>query len=422
MKLAVIVTEYPKATETFILRDVVTFLKAGTDVRIYHLAPYRHREILHEFARPTREIAGTASALSGGATWRGLAASGRALGTMAARTVRAHRAEPLIMTKSLGLFPKSLAIAEELEAWGCDHVHAEFAGHPATAAWIVNARTGIPYSVSCRAHDIFRTQNLLAEKLGAAAFVRTISDFNKAFLLDHVSGLDPARIHVIHSSVPTDEFAPLPPPATGVFSVAYVGSLQKRKGVDVLLRALGPLSARRPWRCDIVGGGPEAGRLHALSAELGLGDSVVFHGPQPYQRVAEFYRDANVVVAPSVVGPRGRTEGIPNVMIEALAYQRPAISTRVSGIPELIRHGRTGLLTEPGSVGELARALAWVRAQPEEAYAMAVAGRAEVERSFDLAVNARRQLDLFAAHSRARGRVCLEMPEAESKQRIGGLA
>ncbi|MEZ5911949.1 MAG: glycosyltransferase [Paracoccaceae bacterium] len=106
------------------------------------------------------------------------------------------------------------------------------------------------------------------------------------------------------------------------------------------------------------------------------------------------------MVALSIVGPGGRTEGIPNVMIEALALQRPAISTRVSGIPELIRDGETGWLVAPGSVTELRQALKRVQAEPERAYAMACAGRRLVEAEFDLASNAHAQLAIFRAHRR----------------------
>lgn len=396
MRLAIIVTEYPKTTETFILRDVMTFLAAGTDLRLYHLTPYRRAEILHDFAAPTRALARHV----GLAGWRGIGAAARRPGPTAARAARIIReqvAEPLLMAKSLALLPQASAIAAELRDWGADHVHAEFAGHPATAAWIVHHLTGIPYSVSCRAHDIFRTQRLLAQKLGDAAVVRTVSDYARTFLLERVPGLDPAKVEVIHSSLDIAHIPLEDPPPQVPFHILYVGALQVRKGVDVLLRALAGL-AIPDWHCTVAGDGPERTRLEALAAGLGLAQRVHFLGRQGFEHVAGLYREASVIVAPSVIGPKGRTEGIPNVMIEALAFRRPAISTTVSGIPELIIDGVTGRLVAPGSVEALRAALAAVHADPAAAWAMACAGRRHVEAGFDLRRNAARQLALFEAH------------------------
>lgn len=400
MRLAIIVTEYPKTTETFILRDVMAFLGAGVDLRLYHLAPFRRAEILHDFAAPTRALARHAGLL----TWRALGAAARRPGQTAARAARIIRdqaPEPLLMVKSLALLPQASAIGDELAAWGADHVHAEFAGHPATAAWIIHHRTGIPYSVSCRAHDIFRSQRLLAPKLGDAAVVRTVSNYARRFVLDHVRGLDPGRVEVIHSSVDLAAIPLMDPPPQAPFHILYVGALQMRKGVDVLLRALAGLAVP-DWCATLAGDGPERARLQALAHGLGLGGRVRFLGKQGFDQISALYRQASVVVAPSVIGPKGRTEGIPNVMIEALAFRRPAISTAVSGIPELIIDGVTGYLVAPGSAEELGAALAAVHADPQAAWALACAGRRHVEAEFDLARNAARQLALFAANRAGR--------------------
>ncbi|MEZ5798371.1 MAG: glycosyltransferase family 4 protein [Paracoccaceae bacterium] len=397
MRLAIIVTEYPKTTETFILRDVMTFIEAGAEVRLFYLAPFRHDEILHDFARPTLQVSRHHPMLG----WPALGAAMRNPANAAARGARIMReqmAEPVLMLKSLALLPQASAIAEELRAWRCDHVHAEFAGHPATAAWIIHHLTGIPYSVSCRAHDIFRTQRLLAQKLGGAAFVRTVSNFARDFLLQRVPGMRPEALEVIHSSVDVAAIPLQEPPRVDPFHILYVGSLQSRKGVDVLLEALGGLGLT-DWYCTLAGDGPERPALEARAKALGLGNKVRFLGKQGFDRIAELYRKASVVVAPSIIGPRGRTEGIPNVMIEALAFRRPAISTTVSGIPELIRDGHTGRLVAPGSVEDLRQAILDIQADPEGAFRMACAGRDHVEAEFDLKKNALRQLEMFASHT-----------------------
>ncbi|WP_241482275.1 glycosyltransferase [Leisingera sp. ANG-Vp] len=400
MRLAVIVTEYPKFTETFILRDVMKFIEFGAEVRLYHLAPFNTSEVLHDFAKPTRAIARHVGLVSP----RTLASFGSRLGSMAgplALIGAQQGGKPVLAGKSAVVSVAASAIARELTEWGADHVHAEFAGHPATAAWVIHRLTGIPYSVSCRAHDIFRTQRLLAEKLGEASFVRTISNYGRDFLASHVRGLRGEEIQVIHSSVDVKAIPQLgPPPQKGPFHVVYVGSLQVRKGVDLLLRALAALEIPE-WRCSLAGDGPEREALEGLAADLGLGGRVSFLGKQDFAAVSKLFESANVIAAPSVIGPSGRTEGIPNVAIEGLAFQRPVISTNVSGIPELIRPGQTGFLIEPGSVPELLYALEAVHADPGGAYAIARQGRALVEEEFSLAVNAQRQFNLFRAHSAA---------------------
>jgi colanic acid/amylovoran biosynthesis glycosyltransferase len=399
MKVAVIVTEYPKSTETFIYRDLVTFHEMGCEVVLYHLAPYRKDQPLHGFAEPTRGWVREVGFVQPAAVARAIARRPASLGRAVAQMGAAYARHPKMLAKSLALLPKALAIAEDARAQGCTHVHAEFAGHPATAAWLGRRAGGLPYSVSCRAHDIFRTQALLAEKLGEAKAVRTVSEFGARFLKERVAGMAERELHVIHSSVAVGRIAPVETvPATDPFRILYVGALEPKKGVEHLLDALAQVGGRLgEWRLDAIGRGPSAEALRARATALGLADRVTFHGAKPFEEVADAYQQASVCVAPSVIGPNGRQEGIPNVMIEALAYQRPAITTNISGIPELIRDGDTGLLVPQADAGALGSALLRVHGDPGAALEMARRGRRHVEREFDLAVNARRQLDLFFA-------------------------
>ena len=396
-KLAVIVTEYPKSTETFIYRDLLTFADDGCEVVLYHLAPYRHDQPLHAFAAPTREWVRDIGFVQPGAVVRALVRHPVAVGSAVARMIAAYARHPKMLAKSLALLPKALAIAEDARRQGCTHVHAEFAGHPATAAWLGHRAGGLSYSVSCRAHDIFRTQALLADKLGEAKAVRTVSAFGANFLRERVHGIVGRDLHVIHSSVAVARIAPVEEvPATAPFRILYVGALEPKKGVEHLLDALAQVGGKLgDWRLDAIGEGPSAEALKAKTVALGLSDRVTFHGAKPFEAVAQAYGRASVCVAPSVIGPGGRQEGIPNVMIEALAYQRPAITTAISGIPELIEEGVTGLLVPQADAGALGEALLRVHRDPAAALAMAKRGRAHVERAFDLAVNARRQLELF---------------------------
>jgi glycosyltransferase involved in cell wall biosynthesis len=401
MKLLVIVTEYPKSTETFIYRDLVKFGECGVEIELHHLAPFRHDQKLHAFAEPTRGWAryvpfagGEALAATARAALGGRGALLRAAGQL----LWGYRRHPKLALKSLALIPKALAIAERAKSWGADHVHAEFAGHPATVAWLMHRMGGPAYSVSCRAHDIFRSQAMLDLKLGEASGVRTVSEYGRAFLHERVPALAGREIQVIHSSVDLAPIAPVEEvPSTTPFRILFVGALEPKKGVEHLLDALalaGPQLG--DWTCQVVGHGPSRSDLEAQTARLGLAERISFAGALDFAAVSEAYARASLCVAPSVIGPGGRQEGIPNVMIEALAFQRPAISSGISGIPELIRDGDTGLLVPPADPAALAQAILRVHADPQAALEMARRGRAHVAAHFDLEVNARRQLDLFA--------------------------
>ena len=395
MKLLVIVTEYPKATETFIYRDLLKFAEMGAEIELHHVAPFRRGQPLHRFAEPTRAWARYTPFLSLAAL-RELARHPRAVAKAAWTIARAFRREPKLLLKSLALVPKALAMAEHARRWGADHVHAEFAGHPATVAWLMQRFGGPSYSVSCRAHDIFRTQSLLSEKLGEASAVRSVSAYGRAFLKERVPVLREREIHVIHSSVDLARIERAPVPGEGPFRILFVGALEAKKGVEHLLSALARASARLgDWECELAGDGPLRAALEAQAEALGIAGRVRFHGACDFEAVTAAYRRASVCVAPSVIGPGGRQEGIPNVMIEAMAFERPAVSTPISGIPELIEDGVSGLLVPPGDAGALAEALVRLRSDPDFAAALARRGRAVVEARFDLSVNAARQMRLF---------------------------
>lgn len=398
MKLAIIVTCFPRTTETFIMRDVVKFLELGHDVRLYHLLPFDHHAKLHAFAASVAPRARTAPFLSSQVLSELMGTFSRQRYKFLAIVKDLFRKawrDPELLLKSLAILPKSLVIARELQDWGAQHIHGEFAGHPTTCAWAISRLTGISYSTSCRAHDVFVSQVLLGLTVAEADAVRTITNFNVRFLRDRVPELRNKPIHMIHSSVAINEFPLLPVNHNRVISVLYVGSLQPRKGVDDLLRALAAFDPQDAWILTVIGEGSERRKLTRLADRLSIADRVNFQGALPFEQVQRAYVSANLVVVPSTIGRRGRTEGIPNVVIEALAYARPVISTRVSGIPELIEDGVTGILVEPNDPTALTKAIAFVYQHRGVADAMALQGRARVEREFNLDKSVRAQLAMF---------------------------
>jgi glycosyltransferase involved in cell wall biosynthesis len=406
MKLMVIVTEYPKATETFIYRDLLKFAEMGADIELHHLAPFRSSQPLHQFAAPTRGWARYMPFLGRaglGALLRACLGRPLTLACAVRDILKAHRREPKLALKSLALLPKALAMAEHARRECFHHVHAEFASHPATVAWLMHRFGGPSYSVSCRAHDIFRTQSLLDLKLGEAQAVRTVSRYGRRFLKEKIPALRDREVHVIHSSVDLARIAPAAgEPQDARFRILFVGALEAKKGVEHLLTALALAAPRLgDWECALAGDGPLREALQRQAEDYGIAERIRFHGALDFDAVAAAYGQASVCVAPSIVGPGGRQEGIPNVLIEALAFARPAISTTISGIPELIESGVSGILVPPEDPERLAGAILAVRADPASAARLGQSGRRVVEERFDLARNAARQMALFTGEPQA---------------------
>ena len=404
MRLAFVVSKFPKVTETFIQREILHFSEASNEIRLFHLTAFRNQEIVHAFARPvvgwTRYYPYWFSKAVISSLFAALINRPMELGAIIGTICRECWRRPLLLIKSLSILPKSLAIAQELKGWGADHIHAEFAGHPATCAWIVGRMTGLPYSVSCHAHDIFISQALLLPKLKEAAFVRSISEFNKSYLCQRLKGIDASSIYVIHCGLQIKEITPSVPPDDSEFRVLYVGSLTAKKGVDVLIRALANLKNIEAWSCDIIGDGPNRQDMEALVVESGIEQRVKFRGSQPFEAIAAAHGRAHVLVVPSVIAQNGDMEGIPTVAMEGLALQTPVIASRLSGVPELIRASDTGQLVDPGDVCGLARAIEWVYQNPAAAAQQASRGRKLMETQFNLSLEADKQLALFKEFSK----------------------
>ncbi len=392
MRILVIVSDFPKVTETFAVANMLHYLRQGHEVDLFHIKPFRTQEVLHDEAQPVVDRAFTYPWLGGpslAAFFGTLFTKPLTLLSIMGAMLWAFRAEPRRLMAALSMLPKVLAAARNAKASGVSHVHAEFASHPGTAAWVIHRVTGIPFSFSAHMHDIFVSQSLLARKSQDASFVRTISQYN-VDKMAALPGFDRDKLTIVRCGVDPDRFTadpPAPPAAGERFEIAIVGSLQPRKGHHLLLEALDGIDAPMPWHLTILGGGEEEAKLKDLAARLPE-DSVTFLGPRPSEEVLKLMSRSHLVVAPSIVGKGGRSEGIPVVTMEALALSRPVISSRLSGIPELVEDGVTGILIEPGDVPGLRAAIRRVMEAYQDAAALGQAGRKRVEDSYDIRQNA----------------------------------
>ncbi|HEX7046970.1 MAG TPA: glycosyltransferase [Gammaproteobacteria bacterium] len=355
-----VVSSFPCWSETFIVREINALLRRGVNVRIVSL---RHmtrdfvqsdaRLLLNRVLYPKAWHRNLGRVLSRFRT--------QPLATLAPplAIVRRLWRKPYVMAKSLVAWFRALGVLDEIEAWSPDHVHAHWATYPSTAAMAISRHIRRPFSFTAHAHDIFLDDQLMREKLASAAFVATISRFNREYLRRRYPHANDARIEIVHCGVPQgerqerhrggDSREPL---------IVSVGRLDDVKGFPSLLDACAALKRQgMNFRCEIIGEGPRRKRLEEQIDALGLGDCIDMSGARPSQEVERRLAQADVFVLASQRSREGNMDGIPVALMEAMASRTPVVSTAVSGIPELVADGETGLLVPPRDPQALAAAI-----------------------------------------------------------------
>lgn len=310
---------------------------------------------------------------------------------------------PVEMAKTKLHVLEAVAWGEALRQGGYRLVHVQFADTAATFGCVVQRVHGIPYTVAVHAHDIFMRRfppALSRRRIGEAVAIRVISEFNRGWLAEHL-GIDPDRCEVIRCGVdpaafdhsgPSDDQPPL---------LLAVGRLVDYKGFADLLAACHLLRGQgRRFRCRIIGSGPEQGALRSQLERLDLADTVELAGVVPHQQMAAQFAVASAFVLPCCVGRGGEMDGIPVAMMEAMARGLPVVSTRLTGIPELVHDGDNGLLVAPNQPEELAAALARVLDDADLRRRLGEAARATVLAEYRIDANT---ADLAAMLARESG-------------------
>jgi len=397
--IAVMVSRFPLVTETFILRELIELERQGQPVLLVPMLKETPR-VVHEEARPWVERAFYTPWFSlaiAAANMRSLRRQpARYLGLLV-RLMAGSLRSPAVLARTLAIFPKSVYLSEQLLAQGIEHIHAHFATHPATMAVIVSELTGIGFSITAHAHDIFVQRALLGMKLRRAKFVRTISEFNRNFLVDLYPEAA-SRIEVIHVGIDPRNYNATPLPVSSPPLLLSVAAFKPYKGLPVLIDACARLaSAGVDFRCEIIGDGPQRPQIEERIAAKMLGGRVRLLGNLPQHEVAERMRQATVLVLPSVVADDGQMEGIPVALMEAMAAKLPVVASSLSGIPELVEYGRTGLLVEPGNPDALADAIRQILSNRELAQEMGRRGRERVLDRFVLSSTVAQLLAVFDA-------------------------
>jgi glycosyltransferase involved in cell wall biosynthesis len=412
--------QLPVRSETFVYREVFALRSLGYSVRVASVrTPERglgsdELERLADEALPVYGAGPWALLRDAAGCWvRRPWRASRVL-AMALRDALFGRGVPLakrpkLLAQCLG----AMALDQRLADWPLDHVHAHMAHVPSSVAMYLAALRRIPFSFAGHAADLFRDAALLPDKLRRAAFVACISRWHRDFYRGQVPELDEDKLRIVRCGVPVE----------GVDRPAYarrtelpwqllaVGRLVEKKGFDVLVQALAWVRERGgEFHCRIVGEGPEHESLAGQIAAAGLESCVRLEGARSNDDVQRWLRDADLFVLPCRPTRSGDRDGIPVVLMEAMAAGVPVISGDLPTIRELIRHQQTGWLVPPGGVEPLGQAILELMTDPDRRQRLAVAGRSWVEQEFSQPINIERLTKAFAL-SLAQGAVGCREPQ-----------
>jgi glycosyltransferase involved in cell wall biosynthesis len=286
--------------------------------------------------------------------------------------------------RSLCHFAEAVSVLPEIERLRPDHLHAHWAVGATTCAMVASRFLDLPFTFTAHAYDIWRERLLLPEKLAAARLAVTCTAANRQHLIARY-GAPPERVRVVHHGLRLERFVPPAARRNAEPVIVSVGRLVEQKGFADLLAACALLRRRGvAFRCEIAGDGPLRQSLAAHAVALGVAGQVRWLGALDQEELAARYAGADVFALLCVPASDDDRDGIPNTMIEAMAMELPCVSTRFSGVPELVIEGETGVLVEIGDVAGAADALAGLFADPARRRAMGAAGRRRVVEAFTI--------------------------------------
>jgi colanic acid/amylovoran biosynthesis glycosyltransferase len=398
-KLAYLASEYPGISHTFIFREIQGVRSLGFNVSTASIRRPANLSMMtgHEKqdAEETLYIKDTARLKALGVHVGLFFRRPQGYLKMLSQALTFSRRGPRNILKGLAYFAEAGILLQWMRHRDIRHVHVHFGNPAATVAMIAAGYGTIDYSLSIHGPDIFYdvTNNLLPEKVKNAKFVRCISYFCQS----QVMRLAPYdywdRFNIVRCGVDLNIFESRPDPGNAVPHILCVGRLVPAKGQHILVAAAGRLKAKGiPFHLTFVGPGEDLSSLETLARNLDIIDQVTFTGAVGQAEVHKYYDRADVFVLPSFA------EGVPVVLMEAMAKEIACISTHITGIPELISDGVDGLLVTPGNVDELTKTLIMVLNDPEGRRNIGRQARHKIAVSYNLPVNCEAMGALFSRY------------------------
>jgi glycosyltransferase involved in cell wall biosynthesis len=364
--LGMILKGYPRISETFISNEILLLEKLGFAIHLFSMRQPREnfthenvnniqanvdylpetlikplpRLLYHNFALAAQNPKIYAAAVK----------------TAYRRFLRTRKSATIKHLLQAGYLVHRLLPASEVT-----HLHAHFAHSPTSVAMFTGQLTGLPFSFTAHAKDIYTSDpRQLCEKMELAQFVVTCTEYNRRYL-SALSDGHSTPIHRIYHGIDTQLFfgkrnrrqRPAPP-----YRILTIARLTAKKGLPTVYRALKLLRDQGiPLTHTLIGDGEDRDKIPALIRDLGLTSVTRWLGTQPHQVVLAHYQKADLFVLGCEVASNGDRDGIPNVLLESMAMGIPVVATDISGIPELVQNGKTGLLVPPGQPQKLAAAM-----------------------------------------------------------------
>lgn len=393
LRVGYVVKRYPRFSETFIVNEILQHEAVGLDIDIFALRPVAEthfQDVLSAVRAPVTYVAEKVSKTSD--FWGLLFTARQQLPGFWSRLEDLADVEVNDLAQAIDL-------ALQARARNVTHLHAHFGTVAATVTRLAARLAGLRYTLTLHAKDIYHVSvdfTLMNNKLRDAAGVVTVSGYNTRHLAE-TYGQAASNVQCIYNGLDLSRFE-YAFPKKETREILAVGRLVEKKGFDVLIDACRILRERGvAFRCRLVGDGNERANLLARIEEHGLGDWVSLLGPQPHAELIGTFRQAAVLATPCVIGNDGDRDGLPTVLLEAMALGTPCISTEVTGIPELVRDGETGLCVAPQDARALADALERLLADRALREQLSAQARRLIERDFDIVRNAAQLRDLFRA-------------------------
>ncbi len=395
LKVGYVVKRYPRFSETFIVSEILAHEKAGADVRIFALRPSFDTHFQNVIARvraPVRYL--TFDNLRATDYWQYVTAAAEEFPGAAQLLLPGAGETPVEICQGI-------ALAREALAAGLHHLHAHFATSATTVTRIASRVSGIPYTFTAHAKDIFHREvdpTEFERKLRDAAACVTVSDFNCAFLQARHG---PAPVLRIYNGLNLRDF-PYSAPISRPPVILGVGRLVEKKGFADLIDACAELEARgERFSCRIIGTGPLEADLQRRIDALGISHCVTLVGARPQEDVIGEMLDAAALAAPCIVAEDGDRDGLPTVVLEAMALGTPCVGTPVTGLKEVIADARTGLIVPERDPAALSFALSRLLNDAALRTRLAGAARRQIEADFDIEPNTARLRHVFAESRQA---------------------
>lgn len=390
-KILVLLKGYPRLSETFIAQELLGLEKEGLELELISMRrpTDKKRHPVHD------EIAASVSYLpeylheEPMRVLRALWACRRKPGFGKALRQFFHDLRHDMTRNRFRRFGQAAVLAHEWPADG-GWLHVHFIHTPASVAVYTHLITDIPWTISAHAKDIWTSSDRdLSNKLESARWTVTCT----ASGFRHLQNLaaDPSRVHLSYHGLDLTRFPHFEGPraqrdgsdAADPVRILSVGRAVKKKGIDILLRALASLPPSLHWHFTHIGGGDELARLKPLADELGISDRVVWTGAMDQKQVLDHYRQADLFALACRITSDGDRDGLPNVLVEAASQNLTCISTNISGIPEFFVDGENGLLTVPDDPSAFSQALAKAITDPALRTRLGHAAEQRVRTSFD---------------------------------------